>query len=57
MNESIKQVLIMAVAGILFCLAVTVLLLEIKAVSEMGKADAAQNYAVWEKGSGDICGE
>ena len=57
MNESIRQVLIMTVAGLLFCLAVTLLLLEIKAVTNIEKAAAVQNYAVWEKGAKDLCGE
>ena len=34
MNESIRQGLIMTVAGILFCIAVTMLMLELKAEKE-----------------------
>lgn len=57
MNESIRQVLIMTVAGLLFCIAVTILLLEIKAVRGMEKATFVQEYVVWEKGAEDLCGE
>ena len=57
MNESIKQGLIMAVAGILFCLAVTILMMELKAVTDMGKAAVIQSGAVRAEGAEDLCTE
>ncbi|MBO4559609.1 MAG: hypothetical protein J5712_05955 [Lachnospiraceae bacterium] len=57
MNESIRQVLIMTVAGLLFCIAVTILLLEIRALTVMEKAAVVQDQVVWEKGAEDLCGE
>ena len=57
MNESIKQGLIMAVAGILFCLAVTILMMELKAVTDMGKAAVIQAGAVRAEGDEDLCME
>ncbi|MBQ3913258.1 MAG: hypothetical protein II694_09815 [Lachnospiraceae bacterium] len=49
MNEDIRQILIMTVAGILFCLAVTLLLLELKAVSNIERAAVVRNNAFWEE--------
>ncbi len=57
MNESIKQGLIMTVAGILFCLAVTMLMMEMKAVADMGRAVSIQTGAVRAEGAEDLCTE
>ena len=49
MKDSIIQGLMSAVAGILFCIAVTLLLSELKAISDMERI-ADRNYGVvWEK--------
>ncbi len=58
MNENIKQGLIMTVAGILFCLAVTILMMELKTVADMGKAASIQTGTIRVEGAEDyLCTE
>jgi len=56
-NESIKQGLTAFVAGILFCIAVTVLLTEIDMIRTFEKVSRVNSETVWEKGTDSICRE
>ena len=53
MKDSIVQGLMAAVAGMMFCIAVTLLLFEVKAISDMERNADANYGVVWEKGADD----
>ena len=56
MKESIKQGLIAAVAGILFCIALTIVMLEVQNILKMNRTVNGSGGAVTEKEVSDYEG-